>query len=213
MVHGTVNTYTRHGCRCEACCAAKSRYRRQRHSTAESKMCECGVEFHRLVGEGEKAWRAHVCCSKACAGRIGTNSHWVKEAGAVGTRTLLARTCKFCGAFLPGDAFRRDSRYGIRSFACDLCRGRRTVAGWSQEKWEAARSRRKEEMRQRARRTRATARRGGYEWTGPELEIAARDDLTVMEMALMLGRSYNAVIKKRGLLRRDDPRTVNLAGV
>jgi hypothetical protein len=34
-------------------------------------------------------------------------------------------------------------------------------------------------------------------WTGPELEIATRDDLTAAEAAKMLGRSYAAVMMAR----------------
>ena len=30
-------------------------------------------------------------------------------------------------------------------------------------------------------------------WTGPELEVASRDDLTAEQIALMLGRTYAAV--------------------
>lgn len=49
-------------------------------------------------------------------------------------------------------------------------------------------------------------------WTGPELEIAARKDLTATQVARMIGRSPNAVQKIRTKLRRD-PRKVLLAGV
>ena len=56
------------------------------------------------------------------------------------------------------------------------------------------------------------ARRHGYVWTGPELEIAARDDLTVEQIALMLGRTYNAVASARRRIRHD-PRADFLAGL
>lgn len=38
-------------------------------------------------------------------------------------------------------------------------------------------------------------------WTGPELELAARDDLTVEQIAVMLGRSYFAVAIARSRIR------------
>ena len=61
-------------------------------------------------------------------------------------------------------------------------------------------------------RTTDNARRRGYVWTGPELEIAARDDLTVAEIARMLGRTYYAVVTARHRIRRD-PRADWLAGL
>lgn len=56
------------------------------------------------------------------------------------------------------------------------------------------------------------ARRRGQQWTGAELEIAARPDLTAKEVALMLGRTFAAVEKMRRKLQAD-PKTINLAGI
>lgn len=49
-------------------------------------------------------------------------------------------------------------------------------------------------------------------WTGPELEVAARTDLTSRAAALMIGRTTFAVQRVRYLLRTD-PRKINLAGL
>jgi|SRR5581483_4478948 len=57
----------------------------------------------------------------------------------------------------------------------------------------------------------ASAHRWGYQWTGPELEIASRSDLTAIQVAQMLGRTVSAVQNKRQQLRID-PRMINLAG-
>lgn len=59
--------------------------------------------------------------------------------------------------------------------------------------------------------SRLTAVRHRQEWTGPELEIAVRDDLTAQEAALMLGRTRRAVstVRKRC---REDPRLIRLLG-
>jgi hypothetical protein len=62
------------------------------------------------------------------------------------------------------------------------------------------------------RRTEETASRRGYEWTGPELEIAARPDLTAQQVALMLGRTLRGVRRMRDRLR-NDPKIRHLAGV
>jgi ParB-like chromosome segregation protein Spo0J len=58
----------------------------------------------------------------------------------------------------------------------------------------------------------AAATNYGKQWTGPELEIAARDDLTTKEVAAMLGRSFAAVVNMRRLLRCD-PKTITFAGI
>jgi hypothetical protein len=60
--------------------------------------------------------------------------------------------------------------------------------------------------------TRRQARRHYYQWTGPELEIAARQDLTAKQVALMTGRTYGAVTSMRRRLR-DDPKVIWLAGL
>jgi len=56
------------------------------------------------------------------------------------------------------------------------------------------------------------ARRNGYLWTGPELELAARPDLTKEQVALMTGRTLHAVRHARRKLR-DDPKTIAHAGL
>lgn len=56
------------------------------------------------------------------------------------------------------------------------------------------------------------AHRNGYQWTGPELEIASRDDLSTAEVAEMIGRTIFAVRQMRHKLKVD-PRKINLAGI
>ncbi len=48
------------------------------------------------------------------------------------------------------------------------------------------------------------ATRRGQPWTGPEMDIAARADLTAREAALMIGRTAGSVQQMRNRLRRDD---------
>lgn len=56
------------------------------------------------------------------------------------------------------------------------------------------------------------AHRWGYVWTGPELEIVTRSDMTVREIAAALGRTYSAVARMRALVKTD-PRKAKLAGL
>lgn len=58
----------------------------------------------------------------------------------------------------------------------------------------------------------AGAARRGFQWTGPELEIAARRDLSTIEVARALGRTYAAVRSARWKID-NDPRFSRLAGV
>lgn len=54
------------------------------------------------------------------------------------------------------------------------------------------------------------AKRLGYVWTGPELEMAARRDLSARQIAVMLGRSVHGV---RGARRRGlDPKWAPIIG-
>ena len=59
--------------------------------------------------------------------------------------------------------------------------------------------------------SRTAAHHNGYVWTGPELEIASRSDLTIAEIAGMLGRTFAAVATRRQLLQVD-PRQYALLG-
>ena len=60
----------------------------------------------------------------------------------------------------------------------------------------ARRVRRNDESREKAARHRS-------EWTGPELELADREDLTAAQVAAMTGRTIKAVKTIRTKLRRD----------
>lgn len=60
--------------------------------------------------------------------------------------------------------------------------------------------------------SRVRAGRHGYQWTGPDLEVALRGDLTARQAADMLGRTMRAVMNIRFKHKRD-VRLQNLAGV
>lgn len=60
--------------------------------------------------------------------------------------------------------------------------------------------------------SRDTATNHGKEWTGAELELVAREDLTEAEAAHMLGRTRQAVAYQRRLLRANDPTRTWLVG-
>lgn len=60
--------------------------------------------------------------------------------------------------------------------------------------------------------TREVAHHHNHLWTGAELEVAARADLTAKQVAVMLGRTVSAVHTKRRLME-NDPKTIRFAGV
>ena len=60
--------------------------------------------------------------------------------------------------------------------------------------------------------TRETATRFGRAWTGVELAIADRRDLTAEEAAVLTGRTLSAVLLQRHRIRVRDPRTIALLG-
>lgn len=60
--------------------------------------------------------------------------------------------------------------------------------------------------------TRPKARKHKQEWTSADLEVAARKDLTIEQVALALGRTNHAVVAKRTLINARDPRTLSKLG-
>lgn len=116
-------------------------------------------------------------------------------------RTVLAASCRVCFRLLPPTEFpltRAATDWQCRDCAVDRTR-----------QWRVAHPERREQhARQSKRRADLIgdqAKRRGYVWTGPEIETAARDDLTVPEVALLLGRTVHGVRNIRRQLK-DDPR-------
>lgn len=101
---------------------------------------------------------------------------------------------------------------------CDPCTNANTLASRpAYERWLERHPGRLNELERRSYRSRQArtlemATRYGYQWTGPELEIAGRPDLSAYEVARMLRRTYAAVRHMRRKLR-EDPKIINLAGL
>lgn len=108
-----------------------------------------------------------------------------------GRTVLVAASCNNCHQLKMASDFYPD-RGGKPTGWCRECRKRKYLA-----LQEASRS---------------GATRHGAEWTGPELEILARRDLTARQIATMLGRTLGAVNAARSKLNRE-PRERWLAGV
>lgn len=110
---------------------------------------------------------------------------------------VIARTCRQCGDLLttPPHLLRKDSGPLPRCQSCFL---------------EAI----KKNSRDRQAQTLERATNHGKQWTGPEMELVLRGDLSVRQLALKLGRTINAVrYIRRQLVEKQDPRYVKVAGM
>lgn len=107
------------------------------------------------------------------------------------------------------------SNWGCR---CDVCRQahaiqvRPSTARWQDRNRLARNDRNARDFAAMQEETRERASRNGYQWTGPELELAARKDLSAREVAIMIGRTLSAVQHIRRKLK-EDPATINIAGI
>ncbi len=108
---------------------------------------------------------------------------WVPANGHaryMGTRSLVARTCHKCCLLKSAEDFRQEKKTGYWSSVCTSCKVT-TLRGTDHDM-----KRVQDETLDRA------VKR--YEpYTGADMEIIAREDLTVKEKAILLGRSYYGV--------------------
>lgn len=146
--------------------------------------------------------RCRIC--EAALRRAG-GSPWKKK---MRPRQLVARSCVGCGEIKMADEF------AIKSSRCRPCASRHTV-DWQRShlspQQQSDATIRKHQKRQA--KSLDTASRRGYQWTGPEFELLARDDLSNVQLAEMLGRTFHAVRFMRHQLKRQLPRAVYMAGV
>lgn len=185
-----------------------------------TKICEvCGADFRRGTtrsGREEKVTRfaERKTCTKRCRYIMineGNRARWSKEAAAIGTRPLVAKTCPLCEELLPAWRFQKQQR-GFYATNCARCNQRERMAQMDPEK--RARILNDALARSKAENDRARdhAWRNGEQWTGPELELVAREDLSVKQVAAMIGRTPYAVSTRRWLLNID-PMTDLVAGL
>jgi hypothetical protein len=142
--------------------------------------------------------------------------------GAVGFPTmprghtgwLIAKTCPQCGAFLPASAF-EVKRDGGRRHICAPCQSDVFLERYRADEQFRAQTN-ANALRHHAKSQISTidrAHHAGMEWTGPELEIVMREDLTRPQKAEMLGRTHYAISQMIWKIQSGDPKKVRLAGL
>ena len=133
----------------------------------------------------------------------------------------LAWTCPSCGVLRTcPDGLLRVGTGRLPRCRCDYLRNLPRVRRNRRARWDADAGYRLAEQRRLNRRSWVnyqapsleSATRSGVQWTGPEMELLARRDLTARQIAGMLGRTYYAVANARWRLQRD-PRAQMLAGL
>lgn len=115
---------------------------------------------------------------------------WRWPAWAVGTRRLLAKTCIGCGLLLDDSWFYRNYVTNRWEQHCIRCRPSPLYDG-------VDRHRREDGAVLAQARTRDQATRSGEEYTSADMEVLSRPDLSLEEMAVLLGRTYNGVVDAR----------------
>jgi len=98
----------------------------------------------------------------------------------------------------------RDIPHGVDGFnnyncRCDICR-------------EGKRAESADYIRRAQAESLPGAKKRGQEWTGPELELAARKDLTAKQVAAMVGRTVSGVRNVRSRFSKE-PQLRALAGI
>lgn len=169
-------------------------------------VCGARIPFEypsgRRMSSGEYARR--IACSTACIGVIARQVRDAKPYRVAG-RTLVARTCDTCGEMRDASSFERGT--GGWRHTCRKCRGNLDV-----DQLDRNRISNRHTTARSQNRTLDQAQRRGYQWTGPELEVVLRQDLTAEVAARMLGRTLYAVRGARAKARHD-PKWVQLVGL
>lgn len=185
---GTAHRYCSHECSSAARKTESAAYR-----------CEgCGTRFTR-----RRNGNAYKFCSRECSG--------VRGAAAENAQKM---TCKNGHLFSERNTLNRDGGQR-RCRQCYYDAQHRYLESGAEavQRWNKVRSvRRSRRMSARNDESRLSARNHMNMWTGPELEVACRDDLTNREVAAMLGRTIRAVESIRRRIKVE-PKIQQLAGV
>lgn len=181
--HGTRNAYLKRACRCDECRAANAEYNRQ---WRDRRAGGVAPEANASLPHGRLATYNNCNCRcEPCSQAM--REHKMERATQIrGTEPSMHGL----------DGYKR---FGCR---CAVCCAALDEALVKLRRYRAAVQAR----------TLDVAARNGHQWTGPELEIASRADLTPEQAALMLGRTHRAVETVRTRMKRQEPKIMRLLG-
>lgn len=202
--HG-LNAYGR-GCRCAVCKSANAErardYRRRRTETGPPDSAHGTINAYQNYG----------CRCEQCraAGAAANQAAYLARSGGVLKKPRLTTLEK------ESHGLYRYKNHGCR---CEVCRAasrdesrRRREAGTHGNSGPVSAARALRSYHKTQADTLPAARRHGYRWTGPELELLSRDDLTLKQKSVMLGRTFSATRTMWARLKVDT-KVILLAGV
>lgn len=120
-----------------------------------------------------------------------------KSANRIGRRPLVAKTCTKCGELRDGSAYYFDEKDRVWFSNCKFCHMRLRkpqLPKTTSREQRAGHLRKRQEMNAL---TLPTATRHGMEWTDADMPVLSNPDLTDVEKALMLRRTYFATAARR----------------
>ncbi len=230
--HGTTNWYRVHKCRCDVCVAANREYQqrwrdknrtkineRNNHRYQENpepwkraaqRYKENNPERYREVKRkaSDKYWAAHPDEKREKNKRWAQNNKQRRKELDRNYRERNRDKLKEQRRSKKEQTSQMNRKYRDRNAEKIRARAKRYLS----EHYEELRPAMQANYRARQDQTSAVAHRKGLYWTGPEVELVDRDDMTLSEMAVMLGRTYAAVVEMRSKLRRGDPKALGLVG-
>lgn len=192
--HGRPTGYKYHGCRCDPCRSAMTTERKGQRSC---RACASG-QSHEFM-HGRNGYDYHGCRCDICLGAMAARNlrryyknpelHLERMHGYYlrnRTRKIeYARDYELANVDFVRE--RKRERYiRTRGDVLDRCRVYRNSPAGQRTK-----------DRKRAKQDRIPKPNHGHPWTEAETWFALRDDLTVVEIAYQLGRSYQAVTSRR----------------
>jgi len=110
-------------------------------------------------------------------------------------RRVVAKTCLTCGLLLPGEWFRKTKKNGTHGWhsSCRKCLSRKTIERQKGLDRGYDPARRRRQLQRMKDLTEPLATRGRMEYTTTDHEVMRDPDLTVLQKALRLKRTYSAI--------------------
>lgn len=154
------------------------------HMTAKQQADSLGFSLSRVLGQRNRLrMKEGVTFASNGTSKLPTD---------IGGRTLLAKTCPSCGYFLPARWFQFvKGKGGYWSTKCSRCAS--GIRRQYPEGNETSRARSYASRQRQQEVSLVTAIRNRDEWTGSDHTILADPELSTLEKAVRLGRSYYAV--------------------